>query len=693
MSLHKIRNIGIAAHIDAGKTTVTERFLYFTGVTHKMGEVHDGQATMDFMVQEQERGITIDAAAISCSWKDHPINIIDTPGHVDFTVEVERCLRVLDGMIAVFCAIGGVEPQSETVWNQASRHKVPRIGLVNKMDREGADFEGCVAQMQEHLDANPVPFQLPMGAGEGFQGIIDLVSMKAVQFDDFKRIVRDIPEEWSERARRARAFIVEKLGEFDEAILEKFVGDQEVSDAEIRRAARYCVIHSLLTPVFCGSAYKNMGIQLLLDAVVEYLPSPVDAGRVVGLDLKGVESEARVPSPREPFAGLAFKIIHDPFVGQQTFVRVYSGEIQHGQQILNSTQSRTERIGRIYRIHAKKRDEIPAAGPGDIVALIGLKHTTTGDTLCDPSAPLLLERIRVPEPVIQRSIAPEDPKDDDLLDKALRRLGIEDPSFVCYVDEETHETIMAGMGELHLEIIEDRLRRDFKVPVVSGEPLISYRETITMEAEVETRFKKQTGGRGQFAHVVLRIEPGTEASFEFVDMIRGGAIPREFIPSVRRGIEATLAAGVLAGYPVVRVKAVLLDGSFHEVDSSDRAFYICGSMAFKEAFHKAGPLLLEPVMKIEIATPDTHIGDVTADLFRRRGRVDSMRRFRKGSQKLSGKVPLAEMFGYATVLRSMSSGRANYSMEFLAFEPLPENLAKTVMEKALERKGKRSSAR
>lgn len=692
MTLHKIRNIGIAAHIDAGKTTVTERFLYFTGVTHKLGEVHDGQATMDFMIQEQERGITIASAAITCSWKGHTINIIDTPGHVDFTVEVERSLRVLDGMIAIFCAIGGVEPQSETVWNQANRHQVPRIALVNKMDREGADFDGCLAQLRDQLDANPVAFQLPMGSGEAFRGIIDLVAFKAVTFENFKRVVEEIPDEWVDKARKARSLLAEKLAEFDETLLETFVSDREIEEAELRRVARYCVIHSLVTPVFCASAYRNMGIQLLLDAVVDYLPSPVDVGSVVGLDLKGQETVQRIPSPKAPFAGLAFKIIHDPYVGQQTFVRIYSGELRPGQQILNSTQSRQERVGRINRIHAKKREEIPCASAGDIVALIGLKYATTGDTLCDPSAPLLLERIRVPEPVIQRSIAPVDGKDEDLLAKALRKLAMEDPSFTFFVDPETRETLIAGMGELHLEIIEDRLRRDFKVPVVTGEPLVSYRETITSIAEVNTRFKRQTGGRGQYAHVVLRIEPYPDGTFEFVDMIRGGAIPKEFIPAVRRGIEEAMATGVLAGYPVVRVKAVLLDGSFHEVDSSERSFHICASLAFKEAFHKAGPQLLEPVMKIEIATPDAYIGDISADLFRRRGRLESMRRFRKGSQKLAGKVPLAEMFGYATTLRSLSSGRANHSMEFLAFEPLPENLAISVLEEA-QRRRKKAAAR
>ena len=689
MSLQRIRNIGIAAHIDAGKTTVTERLLYFTGVTHKLGEVHNGQATMDFMIQEQERGITIASAAISCQWKEHLINIIDTPGHVDFTMEVERSLRVLDGMIAVFCAIGGVEPQSETVWNQADSHKVPRLALINKMDREGADFDTCITQLRDQLNANPVPFQLPIGAGEGFQGIIDPVSMKALYFENFKLIEQEIPQGMYERACKSRSFIIEKLAEFNEELLEKFVREQEVSESEIRKAARYCVLHSLLTPVFCGSAYKNIGIELLLDAVVDYLPSPVDAGGIVGLDLKDAQkSHIRVPSPKAPLAAIAFKIIHDPFVGQQTFTRIYSGQIAPGQQVLNPTQSRMERIGRIYRIHAKDREEITIAGPGDIVSLIGTKHTTTGDTLCDPSNPLLLEKITVPEPVIQRSITADSPKENENLARALRKLAMEDPSFIFFVDKETHEMIISGMGELHLEIIEDRLRRDFHVPVVSGEPLVSYREAITLKSEVNTRFRKQTGGKGQYAHIVLRIEPNPDCSFEFVDLIRGGAIPREFIPAIRRGIADTMAAGVLAKFPIVNVKAVLLDGDFHEVDSSEHSFYTCACMAFKQAFQKAAPILLEPVMKIEIATPDMYIGDITGDMMRRRGRIDIMRRFRKGSQKLSGRVPLAEMFGYATVLRSLSSGRANFSMEFLAFEPLPESLTTSVLEKVKEQRQK-----
>ncbi len=694
MSLQKTRNIGIAAHIDAGKTTVTERFLYFTGKTHKLGEVHDGQATMDFMVQEQERGITIASAAISCNWQKHIVNIIDTPGHVDFTVEVERALRVLDGIIALFCARGGVEPQSETVWNQADNYKTPRLAVINKMDREGANFNRCLAQLDEQLDANPVAFQLPIGAESAFRGIIDLVSMRAVFFEDFKRIDREIPEELIPEAQEGRNYLVEKLAEFDEDLLEKFINEQEITRQEILKAARYCVNHSLLTPVFCASAYKNMGIQLLLDAVIDYLPSPVDARGVVGIDVDDEKkSHTRIPSPKAPFSALAFKIIHDPFVGQQTFTRIYSGEIRSGQQMLNTTQGKKEKVGRIYRIRAKKREEIDWAGPGDIVSLVGMKHTTTGDTLCDPDNPLLLEKIVIPEPVIQRSISVSVQKEDQNLHKALKKLIMEDPSFRFAVDSETRETVISGMGELHLEIVEDRLRRDYNIPVISGEPLVSYRETITCQTEVNNRFKKQTGGKGQFAHVVMRIEPNTEEGFEFIDMIRGGAIPREYIPAVRRGIADTMAAGVLAKFPIINIKAILLDGSFHEVDSSEKSFYTCACMAFKEAFKKAGPQLLEPIMKIEIATPDSFIGDITGDFSRRRGHIDTMRRFRKGSQKLSGRVPLSEMFGYATTLRSISSGRANFSMEFFAFEPLPESLIPGTLEKVKKNREQRSSSK
>jgi elongation factor G len=560
------------------------------------------------------------------------------------------------------------------------------------MDRDGASFDRCVRQLQEHLDANPVPFQIPIGAGDSYKGIIDLVSMKAFSFEDFRRTETEIPEDLVERVRTGRAELVEKLAEFDDELLKRFVADEEAGEEEIRRAARYCVLNSLLTPVFCASAYRNIGIELLLDAIVDYLPSPTDKGGVVGSDVEDSDkTQVCVPSPKAHLAALSFKIIHDPFVGQQTFTRIYSGEINSGQKVLNSTRSKEEKIGRIYRIHAKKREEVNRAGPGDIVSLVGMKSTKTGDTLCDPSHPLLLEKIAVPEAVIQRSVGVTVQKEEQNLHRSLRKLTMEDPSFSFFVDSETRETVMAGMGELHLEIIEDRLRREFKVPVVSGEPAVSYRESITQKAEVDYRFKKQTGGKGQFAQVVLRIEPNEEGDFEFVDLIRGGAIPREFIPAVRRGVEDTLKAGVMAKFPIVDVKAVLVDGSFHEVDSSEKSFYTCACLAFKEAFQKAAPRLLEPVMKVEIATPDDYIGDITGDLSRRRGNIHTMRRYRKGSQKLVGSVPLAEMFGYATALRSLSSGRANFSMEFLAFEPVPGNLVGPVLEKVREHREKRLS--
>jgi len=694
MSLGHIRNIGIVAHIDAGKTTVTERFLFFTGTTYRIGEVHNGQATTDFMVQEQERGITIASAAISCQWQEPAINLIDTPGHVDFTVEVERALRVLDGMIIVFDSTEGVEPQSETVWAQADRYRVPRLALANKMDRPGASMDMVVEQLREQLGANAVPFQIPLGEGEDYHGILDLVAMKCIAFEDFRRVESEIPADLRDAAEKGRGLLVEKLAEFDDDLMEKFVNEEKPTDEEIRKAARHCVVRSLVTPVFCASAYQNIGIQLLLDAVVDYLPSPLDTGGVVGTDEQDPEKTVNcVPSRKSPLAALAFKIIHDPYVGQQTFARIYSGEIKAGQRILNSTRKKPERVGRIYRIHAKTREEITEAGPGDIVSLVGMKSTTTGDTLCDPSSPLLLEQITVPQSVIQRAVSVASKKEEQGLHDALRKLTKEDPSFKFFVDPETRETIVSGMGELHLEIIEDRLRREFSVPVQSGAPLVTYRETITKSVEIDNRLKKQTGGRGQFAHVVLRIEPNPDEVFEFMDVIRGGAIPREYIPSVERGIRRSMEEGILAKFPITYVRAVLLDGSFHEVDSSDQAFYTCAVQAFKEAFQKAGPRLLEPVMKIEIATPDDFIGDITGDILRRRGRIETMRRYRKGSQKLNGRVPLSEMFGYATDLRSMSSGRANFAMEFLAYEPLPDNLTEGVLEKIQEARKQKDAKR
>jgi elongation factor G len=688
MQLTKLRNIGIAAHIDAGKTTVTERILFFTGTTRKMGEVHDGQATMDFMKQEQERGITIASAAISCFWKNSQINLIDTPGHVDFTVEVERSLRVIDGMIAVFCAVGGVEPQSETVWNQADRYRVPRIAFINKMDRTGADFAQVVSQMNKYLDANAVPFNIPIGAEDNFEGIIDLIEQKAYIFKDFEQIEIDIPENYKEKAKEARAWMVEKIAEFNEQIMQLFFDDKEVPSELLKQAARDATMKMLITPVFCGAAYKNKGVQMLLDAILDYLPSPIDVGAVVGIDVDDPEkSHSRHPTVKEPFSALAFKLIHDPFVGQQTFTRVFSGTLHNGMQILNSTKGKHERIGRIFRIHAKDREEISEAGPGDIVALIGLKLTKTGDTLCENDYPLILENIHIPPSVIELKISPAKRADQAKLGEALNKLMNEDPSFNVRYNDETEETIIARMGELHLEIIIDRLRTEFKVDAIVGEPAVAFRETFTLEKEHRYKHSKQTGGKGQYADVQIRIEPNEGKGYEFVDKVKGGNIPAEFIQSVNKGIQKTMEKGVLAGYPVVDVKVVLLDGSHHPVDSSDMAFQTCASICFKEAFMKANPILLEPMMKIEVNTPDEYIGEVSGNLNRRRGKIEAMRRYRKGAQKIDGLVPLKEMFGYTTQLRNISSGRANYSMEFFKYMPLPKGIQEEVS-KMLEEKKK-----
>ncbi|MBM3435680.1 MAG: elongation factor G, partial [Bacteroidetes bacterium] len=600
MPLTRLRNIGIAAHIDAGKTTVTERILFFTGTTRKMGEVHDGQATMDFMKQEQERGITIASAAISCAWRGSQINIIDTPGHVDFTVEVERSLRVIDGMVALFCAVGGVEPQSETVWNQADRYRVPRIAFINKMDRTGADFTEVVSQMDKHLDANALPFQLPMGAEDDFEGVIDVIGRKAYTYAELEQVESEIPEQYKSSAEAARTAIIEKLADYDDEIMELFLEDKDVSEELLTKAARNATLKLLITPVFTGAAYKNKGIPLLLDAVVSYLPSPVDVGAVVGMDVDDPEkTHTRHPSAHDPFSALAFKLIHDPFVGQQTFIRIFSGSLKSGMPIINSTKDKPERIGRIYKIHAKDREEVKEAGPGDIVALIGMKFTKTGDTLCEPEHPLHLESIHIPPTVIEMKITPQKRKDQEKLGESLGKLSNEDPSFNVRFDDETEETIISGMGELHLEIIVDRLKHEF--------------------------------GKGQFAHTIIRLEPNEGNGYEFVDKIKGGAIPQEFVPSVNKGIQKTMVKGVLAGFPVVDVKAVLLDGGFHPVDSSDIAFQTCASICFKNGFLKANPILLEPVMKIEINTPDDYIGNIVGDLNKRRGKIESMRRHRKGS--------------------------------------------------------------
>lgn len=690
--LSKLRNIGIAAHIDAGKTTVTERILFLTGIKRKLGETHDGKATMDFMKQEQERGITIASAAITASWNNHQINIIDTPGHVDFTIEVERSLRVIDGMLAVFCSVGGVEPQSETVWYQADRYKVPRIAFVNKMDRTGAEFFDVVEQMNEYLDAHAVPFQVPMGAEEDFNGMIDVIEGKAYEFDEKRRIEIPIPEAFQSQYEKVRSELIERLSEFNEEIMELYLEDKEIPVPLLKQAVREASLKLMITPVFCGAAYKNKGIQLLLDAIVDYLPSPGDVGAVIGEDVDDdTKTHPRLPSKNDPVSALAFKLVIDPYVGQQTFVRIYSGVINSGAEIYNSTKGKKERIGRLMKIRAKEREEVKSAGPGEIVALIGMKHTKTGDTLCDTNNPIYLENITVPPPVIEMKISPRTRKEQSKLGEALVKLANEDPSFNVHFDDETAENVIAGMGELHLEIIVSRLRDEFNVDVEVGEPSVAYREAITEETEVEYRYVKQSGGKGQFAQTLLRIEPYKDDVYEFVDRIKGGRIPAEFIPAVDKGIRATMAKGILAGFPIENVRVTVLDGKYHPVDSSDFAFQICASICFKQGFNKARPILMEPVMKIEINTPDGYIGDIVGNINRRRGKIESMRRFRKGSQKLNGLVPLAEMFGYASVLRNISSGRANYSMEFYKYMPLAKDVEEKVLEKIRDEKEKKQT--
>ena len=683
--ISKLRNIGIAAHIDAGKTTVSERILFFTGVKRKVGETHDGQATMDFMKQEQERGITIASAAITANWNDHQINLIDTPGHVDFTIEVERSLRVIDGMVAVFCAVGGVEPQSETVWNQADKYRVPRIAFVNKMDRTGANFADVVAQMNKYLGANALPIHLPIGAENDFLGMVDLVTMKAITFVEKERIVSDIPTEILPQAQEARRAMIEKLADYDDDIATLYLEDAEVEEPMLKKAIREATIKLLVTPVLCGAAYKNKGIQLLLDAIVDYLPSPNDLGAVIAHDPDDEERTIKLhPSVNEPVAALAFKLINDPYVGQQTFIRVFSGKITSGMTIYNTNKGKTERIGRIFRIKAKEREEITEAGAGEIVALVGMKFTRTGDTLCDEKQPVLLESITVPPAVIEMKLELDDKKSRNKLGEALAKLTNEDPSFHSHFDEETEETIIAGMGELHLEILVERIRDEFKVPISVGAPSVSFRETITTEKECNYRHVKQTGGKGQFAHTVIRFEPNPGKGFEFVDITKGGVIPKEFLPSIQKGLIKAMEKSPIAGYPVVDVKCVLVDGSFHPVDSSDMAFQTCAAMCFKQAFRQASPIVMEPVMKVEVNTPDDFIGNVTRDLNKRRGRIENMRRFRKGSQKLDGFIPLMEMFGYATALRNITSGRANYSMEFYQYMQMPADKQAEVIKKRQE---------
>jgi len=683
--LEKTRNIGIMAHIDAGKTTTTERILYYTGVTYKMGEVHEGTAVMDWMVQEQERGITITAAATTCSWKDHRINIIDTPGHVDFTIEVERSLRVLDGAVAVFDAVAGVEPQSETVWRQADKYKVPRIAFINKMDRVGADFYMSVESMVERLGANPVPIQIPIGAEDKFRGPVDLVNMRAIYFDDetlgARYVEGEIDAELLPEAKKYREKMIEALADIDENIMEKYLGGEEITPEEIKSALRKGTVTMRLTPVICGSAFKNKGVQLLLDAIVDYLPSPLDVPPVKGITPDGVELE-RKASDDEPFSALAFKVMTDPYVGQLTFLRVYSGVLSAGSYVYNSTKNTKERIGRLLKMHANKREEIKEVRAGDIAAAVGLKDTLTGDTLCDDKNPIILESMEFPEPVISIAIEPKTKVDQEKLSQSLAKLAQEDPSFRVSVNEETGQTIISGMGELHLEIIVDRLLREFKVSANVGKPQVAYRETIRAGAKAEGKFVRQSGGRGQYGHVFIEVEPFTngEKTFEFENKIVGGTIPREYIPAVEKGIKEALETGVLAGYPLINVKARLYDGSYHEVDSSELAFKIAGSMAMKEAAKRAKPVLLEPIMAVEVVTPESYMGDVIGDLNSRRGKIQTITK-RGSAQVIKALVPLSEMFGYATDLRSKTQGRATYTMQFSSYEEIPKNIAESIIAK------------
>lgn len=680
--LTRIRNIGLMAHIDAGKTTTTERILFYTGVTYKMGEVHDGEAVMDWMAQEQERGITITSAATTCFWRDHRVNIIDTPGHVDFTIEVERSLRVLDGVVAVFCAVGGVEPQSETVWRQADRYRVPRLAFVNKMDRVGADLFGTVRMIKERLKANPVMLQLPLGEEDQFQGVIDLVEMKALVYDDstlgtmFR--VEEIPAALRARAEESRSQMIAALAELDETLMNDYLADQPITAAALRQVIRRGTINSQLVPVLCGSAFKNKGVQPLLDAVVDYLPAPTDIPPVKGITPKGTE-EARPADDAAPLTALAFKLLSDPYVGHLTFLRLYSGVLRGGSTVYNANKGMKEKTGRLLKMHANKREDIKEAYAGDIVAAVGLRHTTTGDTLCDERAPLVLETLEVPAAVIDIAIEPETKADQDKLGQALSRIAAEDPSFRVHTDPQTGQTIISGMGELHLEIIVDRLLREFKVNARVGRPQVAYRETITQPVRVEGRFVRQTGGRGQYGHVWLELSPSQPGQgFEFEDRIVGGVVPKEFIPAVARGVREALETGVLAGYPMVDVHVALVDGSYHEVDSSERAFYIAGSMALKEGAKKAKPTLLEPVMALEVVVPEEFVGEVIGDLNARRGRVKGMET-RGGAQSIQAEVPLATMFGYATDLRSATQGRAVFTMQFAHYEPVPQNLVAEII--------------
>ena len=683
--LEKTRNIGIMAHIDAGKTTTTERILYYTGINYKIGEVHDGTATMDWMVQEQERGITITSAATTCFWRDHRVNIIDTPGHVDFTIEVERSLRVLDGAVAVFCSVGGVEPQTETVWRQADKYAVPRLAFVNKMDRVGADFFHVVKMIEERLGARPAVIQLPIGAEDKFVGIIDLVTMKATIWEDeslgAKFHDEPIPAAMQAQAEQYHDKLLETAADCDEAIMEKYLEGKAVSEAELRKALRQGTLSLKIVPILCGSAFRNKGVQPMLDAVVDYLPSPLDIPPLNGI-VPGTEKvEVRPARDDAPFAALAFKIMTDPFVGTLTFFRVYSGTINSGASVYNSTKFKRERVGRLLKMHANKREEIKEVSAGDIAAAVGLRTATTGDTLCDEDHPILLESIDFPDPVISIAIEPKSKADQEKLGLSLQKLATEDPSFKVRTDEETGQTIISGMGELHLEIIVDRLLREFSVGANVGKPQVAYKETIRKAVEQQGRFIRQTGGRGQYGDVWIKLEPQAPgAGFEFVDAVKGGSIPREYIGAVEKGIKEATDNGPLAGYPVVDVKATLFDGSYHDVDSSEIAFKIAGSMAFKEASRKASPVLLEPIMSVEVVVPEEFMGDVIGDLNSRRGKVLGMDT-RPAAQAIDARVPLAQMFGYATDVRSMTQGRATYTMQFSHYEPVPAAVAEGIIAK------------
>ncbi len=688
-ALRKTRNIGIMAHIDAGKTTTTERILFYTGRTHKMGEVHDGAATMDWMAQEQERGITITSAATRCAWNDHVVNIIDTPGHVDFTAEVERSLRVLDGAVAVFCAVGGVEPQSETVWRQAEKYGVPRIVFVNKMDRTGADFQRVVEEVRERLAANPLVLQVPIGAEEHFTGMVDLVTMKARVFDDpmgASYEEAEVPEDLRDEADDLREKLFDTLSMFDDSLMEKYLEGDEISPDEIRAAVRKGTVSGEFVPVVCGSAFRNKGVQLLLDAIVDYLPSPLDIPPVQAVlsdeDLElGRKPEERAPSDKDPLCALAFKVMTDPYVGQLVFIRIYSGVLKSGSFVSNTITGKQERVGRLMRMHANKREEIQEAHAGDIVAALGIKQAKTGHSLCAPAHPILLETISFPEPVISIAIEPKTKSDQDKLGNALARLSDEDPTFRVRSDEETAQTILSGMGELHLEILVDRLFREFALEASVGKPQVAYRETIRAEATARGRFVRQSGGRGQFGDVEITIRPLTPGGgFQFVNKIVGGVIPREYIPAVENGVREAMENGVLAGYPLLDIEVTLFDGSFHQVDSSEVAFKIAGSMAFREAVKKAKPVLLEPIMDMEVVCPADFLGDVMGDLTSRRGRIREMED-RAGAKVVNASVPLSEMFGYATDVRSMTQGRATYTMQFGRYEEMPRQLAEELMAK------------